>query len=410
MYRRFIPSILFTLALAGLPFVLLSVENKRVALYDLVFAAPYLMLILVGFLGERLNQRRVLFTAIVLALSSAYLCFDLPAALAPHVRGAKGQILSIALPLMLFACFALKEIWLRRMQGLLVLIGVITPLIACDALYSNNSFAWLFGGRVHEGLFFVHLSNASIFLGMLFAGLAHQTEDRYLRSFRYFLAAALLPLFYVFERTGMRMRTLHHFQLEVSLSFLSAAAVLVYACFYLYWQKVYLDELTGIPNRRALNERLSVLRNTYAIAMIDIDHFKRFNDSYGHEQGDGVLRLVASHFSSPEHGQIYRYGGEEFCIIFEGIGVQHAADICEGLRERLSRRDFFIRPSRKGQPKRAIRGRGRGNAVAIKLHVTVSIGVAEPTDAHHRPEDILSVADQRLYRAKQTGRNKVAQG
>jgi diguanylate cyclase (GGDEF)-like protein len=410
MYRRALPSLIITACLAGLPFVLLSMENKRVALYDLMFVMPYFTLLLVGFLGEKLNQRRVLFASVVLGLSSAYLCFDLPPALAPHVRGAKGQILSVALPGMLFICFAMREAWLRGVQGLLVLLGVVSPLIACDALYSNNAFAWLFGGRVHEGLFFVHLSNAGIFIGMLFAGLAHQTEDRYLRSFRYFLAVAMVPMYYLFERTGMHMRTLHHFQLEVSLSFLSASAVLVYACFYLYWQKVYLDELTGIPNRRALNERLGVLRSGYAIAMIDIDHFKRFNDSYGHEQGDGVLRLVASHFSHPEHGEVYRYGGEEFCIIFEGIGIQHAADICEGLRERLGRRDFYIRPSRRGQPKNAKQARGRGNNVAIKLNITVSIGVAEPTQVHHRAEEIVSLADQRLYQAKQSGRNKVSVG
>ena len=134
MYRRFIPSIIITLLLAGLPFVLLSVENKRVALYDLMFAAPYVILMLVGFLGEKLNQRRVLFASAVLALGCAYLCFDLPAALEPHVRGAKGQILSIALPLMLFLCFSMKEVWLRGGHGALVFLGVVSPLIACDAL------------------------------------------------------------------------------------------------------------------------------------------------------------------------------------------------------------------------------------------------------------------------------------
>lgn len=408
MSRRAIPSILITAFLATIPFFLLSLENKRVALYDLMFSAPYLLLMMVGFLGEKLNQRRILFASVCLALSCAYLCFDLPAFLSPHVRGPKGQILSVALPAMLFLCFSLKEVTLRGPQAVTLFGVCAAPLVVAHYLHAAPPFAWMFHKRLYDGVFFHHLSNIGVFLGMLFAGLANQTEDRYLRSFRYFLAVSLVPLYYIMERTGMRFRSYHTFQLEVSLSFISAAAVLVYGCFYLYWQKVYLDELTGIPNRRALNERLSVLRRHYTIAMIDIDHFKRFNDMYGHEQGDTVLRFVAKHFSNIEGGQVYRYGGEELCIIFDDMPAALAAEIVEHLRSTLAERDFFIRASRKNSPKDAADFRGRAaNAPSTKTHVTVSIGVADPRHPHQRPEDIIAAADQALYKAKGHGRNRV---
>lgn len=391
-----------------MPFVLLSVDNKRVALYDLAFLLPYLILLLVGFLGEKLNQRRILFAAFSIGFACAYLCVDLPSALSPQLRANKGQILSVAMPLMLFICFSLQEVWLRGSPAIGWFALSLAPLVACHYLQAEPQMAWLFQARIADGIFFHHLPNAGVFLGMLFAGLAHQTEDRYLRVFRYYLAVAIVPLYYVFERTGMRFRTLQQFQLEVSLSFISTAAVLVYANFYLYWQKVYLDELTGIPNRRALNEKLSVLRNNYTIAMIDIDHFKRFNDTFGHEQGDSVLRFVGKHFSSPQNGEVYRYGGEELCIIFEGLNATQSEAVAENLREGLARRDFYIRASKKTRESTSRKDRSKdGVPKGTKVQVTVSIGVAQPRDPHQRPEDVIAMADQALYKAKQKGRNRV---
>ncbi len=407
MSRRWLPSVLITVSLATMPFVLLSVENKRVALYDLAFLLPYLMLALVGFLGEKLNQRRILFAAFSIGVACAYLCVDLPSASAPMLRANKGQILSVAMPLMLFICFSFQEVWLRGPRAMAWFALSLSPLVVSHALQANARMNWLYQGRLADGVFFHHLPNTGVFFGMLFAGLAHQTEDRYLRVFRYYLAVAVVPLYYVFERTGMRFRTLQQFQLEVSLSFISTAAVLVYANFYLYWQKVYLDELTGIPNRRALNEKLGVLRNNYTIAMIDIDHFKRFNDTFGHEQGDSVLRFVAKHFSFPQNGEVYRYGGEELCIIFEGLNAAQSLAVVETLRDGLARRDFYIRASKKTRESTSRKDRKAGVPKGTKVQVTVSIGVAEPRDPHQRPEDVISFADQALYKAKQRGRNRV---
>lgn len=76
------------------------------------------------------------------------------------------------------------------------------------------------------------------------------------------------------------------------------------------------DELTGLPGRRAFNETLKRATGTYSIAMIDVDHFKKFNDTHGHDTGDDVLKLVASRLSRVgDGGRAFRYGGEEFAVV-----------------------------------------------------------------------------------------------
>lgn len=82
--------------------------------------------------------------------------------------------------------------------------------------------------------------------------------------------------------------------------------------------KAYVDELTGIGGRRSLEDAMLNLGRKYAIAMMDIDHFKKSNDTYGHEAGDQVLRLVASKLNSAFGRNAYRYGGEEFTVVSSG--------------------------------------------------------------------------------------------
>jgi diguanylate cyclase (GGDEF)-like protein len=407
MGRRALPSILITLFLATLPYLLLSVENKRVALYDLAFAAPYLILILVGFLGEKLNQRRILFTAIAIGICGAYLCLELPDWLGPHARGLKGQIVSVALPAMLYLAFSFEESKLRGQNGLILLGLALAPLLVSHLLPLNARGELLFTTRIQTGFFFGHLPVLGVLSGLAFAFLGAGTEDRYLKVFRIYVAISLIPLFFALERTGARFRSAQQFQLEMSLALISAAAILVYANFFLYWQKVYLDELTGVPNRRALDERLTLLRHHYTLAMVDIDHFKRFNDTYGHEQGDSVLRFVASQLSKGTGAQVYRYGGEEFCMVFENSSARAAEIEMESLRERLAQRDFFIRASRVGRTGSSKRDRRSGPGRASKVNVTISVGIAEPSVRTQPPEDVIQIADEALYKAKQRGRNRV---
>jgi diguanylate cyclase (GGDEF)-like protein len=183
----------------------------------------------------------------------------------------------------------------------------------------------------------------------------------------------------------------------------------------------YHDELTSLPSRRAFNDAMLRLESPYAIAVVDIDHFKKFNDTYGHDTGDQVLRLVASNLARVTGGgQAYRCGGEEFTILFPGKTTAEVSRHLEQLRKAIASSEFRMRGGDRRRvprgPDRRHRGRGRkGQAIrqlaeeqpASGLSVTVSIGVATSAKERSSPEVVLEAADKALYRAKANGRNRL---
>jgi diguanylate cyclase (GGDEF)-like protein len=169
------------------------------------------------------------------------------------------------------------------------------------------------------------------------------------------------------------------------------------------------DELTGLPSRRALDERLHGLGPAYAIAMVDVDHFKRFNDTHGHDIGDQVLKLVATRLAGIDGGgTAYRYGGEEFAVLFPGRSLGEALPHLEKLRREIETYRMAVRGTDRPKDKetgsrlRAIRRR------EDMLSVTVSIGAAERSERDPVPALVIRSADEALYRAKGAGRNRVS--
>ena len=115
----------------------------------------------------------------------------------------------------------------------------------------------------------------------------------------------------------------------------------------------YHDELTGLPSRRAYNDALLSLKEPYAVAVVDIDHFKNFNDTYGHDTGDQVLRMVASRLAQVSGGgKAFRVGGEEFSILFAGKTTKQVLEHLESLREIVEASRFRMRtvPDRRHSP------------------------------------------------------------
>ena len=164
------------------------------------------------------------------------------------------------------------------------------------------------------------------------------------------------------------------------------------------------DELTGLPSRRALNERLSELGRRYVVAMLDIDHFKGFNDAYGHDVGDQILKMVGKKIQGVKGGgKAYRYGGEEFTVIFPRMVVDEAIPYLEDVRKTIGEYRLVLRDSSRPEESRIgrkFRGSGEGETVSV----TISIGVAESGETYI-PAEVLKEADQALYRAKRKGRN-----
>ena len=162
------------------------------------------------------------------------------------------------------------------------------------------------------------------------------------------------------------------------------------------------DALTASYNRRYLDQRLIEVvgqqgtAGGLAVALVDLDWFKRVNDSFGHLIGDRVLRQVVEllQVGLPEGGFCARYGGEEFVLILPGVDERTALALTEAARVRIERFPW--------------------STIVLGLRVTVSIGLAyEPADATSRrpganPEQRLRQADGLLYTAKQSGRNTVA--
>lgn len=192
-----------------------------------------------------------------------------------------------------------------------------------------------------------------------------------------------------------------------SLNVFTSAALLMclYAIMQETWRMAYIDELTGLPGRRALREKFQKISGSYTVAMLDVDHFKKFNDTFGHDAGDAVLRMIASKMTRVTGGGLpYRYGGEEFSIIFTGKGSRESVRHLEALREEIANKPFIIR--RVGR-------RANDNRTAPvennSVKVTVSIGFADSVGKESTPWDILKRADQALYRAKGKGRNCVSE-
>ena len=183
----------------------------------------------------------------------------------------------------------------------------------------------------------------------------------------------------------------------------TAGLVLVFAVLEHGYDIAYRDELTGLPGRRAFNDVMAQLGGTYALAMCDVDHFKKFNDTYGHDAGDQVLRMVAAELSQVGGGgRAFRYGGEEFLIVFRGRSAKEAKPFVESLRRSIADRGFVLRspdrPARKPGP-------GKETKQAPRVNISISIGLAERSKRHSTSELVLDAADAALYRAKEAGRN-----
>jgi len=197
----------------------------------------------------------------------------------------------------------------------------------------------------------------------------------------------------------------------------SGAVILLVAVVETSYQMAYHDELTTLPARRAFNEVIAGLETQYAIAIVDVDHFKRFNDTYGHETGDDVLRMVARHLAGVGGGgKPFRCGGEEFSIVFPGKCAEEALESLEDLRQTIEQSSFTVRNSldRRSQPrgsdrrKRPPRKGGKySSSGSEQVSVTVSIGVAESSTRNRDVDQVIRAADRALYCAKESGRNRV---
>ncbi|MAZ66322.1 MAG: hypothetical protein CMF25_04365 [Kangiellaceae bacterium] len=168
--------------------------------------------------------------------------------------------------------------------------------------------------------------------------------------------------------------------------------------------QAYLDELTGISSRRKLIEDSESLMPPFTIAMLDVDHFKQFNDRYGHKVGDQVLKMVAGQMKqSVKKGHVYRYGGEEFTALFPRASIEDVRSELEHLRQGIESYPFIVRK----RSKHKVADSNDPSTQDQHARVTISIGVAQALSDIETVDQVIENADQALYEAKSNGRNRI---
>jgi len=311
--------------------------------------------------------------------------------------------------LLLPALFGLYGAWQERthlLQDMVargaVLFAVGSVAVALEQSYPEALLTWL--AEIRWPTLHGQWMSLIQIVYPLFLGVFILLVVQYLRAPRPLHAAlitGLLGIFWMLPQTFILPFTLNIMCSQVMLMIAAAVAHEAY-------QMAFRDELTGLPGRRALNERMQRLGRNYVIAMTDVDHFKKFNDTHGHDVGDQVLRLVASRLSKVTGGgRAYRYGGEEFALVFAGKTAEECVPHVEAVREVIANYVMHLRDqSSRPQDDTSGRQRRAGNSGGT-VSVTISIGVAERQVDHRNPEAVLKSADQALYSAKGAGRNCV---
>ena len=402
--RAFAHSIPGGLVLIGLSWTISHMQSVPASAADFMRYAPWTVFA-VGLLLSAIFHRARIFHALLLLFTC-----DLTLVLtADRFSGASGELLvslvGLALPLNLVLVAFLPESGIFSRQGLIrmgilslegaaIAIGIRYYATATLHALARPFVLWLPVNRFHQ---LPHSVLVAFTLGLLLLmlPLVH-------RRFR----PADIGLFWALISGFVALSVVGSAQLP-TIAFAAGAIVLVIALLEAFYAMAYLDELTDLPSRRSFNDAKLRLGNTYTVAMVDVDHFKRFNDTYGHDAGDQVLRMVAARIAEVTGGgKGYRYGGEEFAVLFPGKCADESFPHLERLRRSIEELPFKLRSQerrkRKGK-KPQVSGRARG--AKRQTNVTVSIGAADISGGGRKPDDMVKAADKALYQAKSYGRN-----
>jgi diguanylate cyclase (GGDEF)-like protein len=366
---------------------------------------PVLALVLAGVLALAFNRGRALFGIASLAVAFVAFKLQVQAGTVSFAGRTVFGALCVFVPLNLAALVLLRErgifsFYGVRRGGTIALQALVVAWIIAE--HRTGTTEWLYHPLLADGLApgspIPQIALMLTLAGVIAATLVAVTS-------RTAIDAGFAGALTAFALACHSVALPNHFAVYTA----AAGLILCIGVLHDTFRLAFRDELTGLPSRRALNERMMALGPHYAIAMADVDHFKSFNDTWGHELGDQVLKLIAGKLERVGGGgRAYRYGGEEFAILFPGKDLREAWQHLEAVRQDIASYRLAIRGSdrpmelRFGEPQRGI-----GNIVHT-VSVTVSIGVAQRDERNSTPADVLLAADRSLYRAKEKGRNRVS--
>ncbi|HPA83235.1 MAG TPA: GGDEF domain-containing protein [Deltaproteobacteria bacterium] len=389
--------------LLGAALAMVGLEALRPLVLPIVRVAPPVILACAVLIGWRFNRSSLVFAALILALADRALLVwapGFPFENDPGMIAYHAAALLLPLNLMMLSLMQERGFLTSRGAARMALIAVQPLAVMIFARTDPHALLrWLsypvLPVTMPEWLLIHQPALLAFCLALLVVGVGFVRHQGAKESGFFWALAALLAALAAGFPAPDRVFLFSAAGLILLVSIIEASHAMAFK-----------DELTGLPARRALKEDLLKLGNRYTLAMVDIDHFKRFNDRHGHDVGDQVLRMVAAKLSGVSGGgRAFRYGGEEFTVIFPGKYADQAQIHLEELRREVESSRFVIRsrkrPRRK--PKRVKTGGRPGQAVSI----TVSIGMASRNEKHTKPQSVLKAADKALYRAKKQGRNRL---
>jgi len=394
LFSKLVPEVLILVAAT----LLVTMPSLRGTATGLATVFPFTVAAAALLLGWRFTRSRLVFAIALLALTEYLL---LKGVEAPRDRFYY-QAMTFLLPINLALVALLPERGTLTPAGLMrwVLLGVqVLVVVFLAQSFSTKALGflttqllparWTAWTPVNQPSIVAFLAiGALLFMAWL------REPQSPVRGYFYALMAVFAALSWPAAGAGQ----------EIWLA--TAGLILVVAVIEASYMMAYRDGLTELPGRRALNEALPRLSGQFTVAMVDVDHFKRFNDTYGHDAGDHVLRLVAARLAqSPGGGTAYRYGGEEFALVFPGKGQDECLPHLEELREIVETSRFTMR--RRFRP-RVKPKNDKGRKTRPGITITVSIGVAERNHRNTSPDQVVQAADKALYRAKEAGRNRVS--
>jgi diguanylate cyclase (GGDEF)-like protein len=385
-----------TLGVGGLPVLaawLVGLSGLAIAHRPITDVLAEVLAVLLLVLGWRFRRGRLVVAAVALALAN-FLVRG-PLADAPSEAGLAA--LAILLPVTLAILSLLPERPINR-PLILVLFGVIIVQSWLVAEIGGAQPSTGDGGLIadiSELLTSPDLARLVFLIAGAFIALAYAARhSTFEGSLLWVTAASALAL--------LAWKGPH----AATLALTAAQLVLLIGLVEDSYRLAYHDELTGLPGRRALEEALRSLNGNYVIAMVDVDHFKKFNDRHGHAAGDQALRMVATELQNVGGGgRAYRYGGEEFTILFPGTTSGEASKYLETIRTAIADRRFAIRSS--DRPRKKPETPRKPTRPPQLISVSVSIGFAGPSARTTDSTAVLRAADRALYRAKNKGRNRV---
>ena len=401
MRRLTVPVVILIFALVSCNQIdQLTIEQQR-----LLSLLPYLTLGISLIFSFYYNRARLFTLSLIFIFIYHLIQKDLQVSLAELPALQIYILLSLAVPLTSSLLLLFPERGLMNRYGLLVLSTVPIQLLIATFILNVivDAFINLSGRFYTTNPFdnFVLPLNISVVYLITFIGTLFLLYQRYNETLMAILFAGVIGF--------ITFAWFHVANISIVM-FSTAGLIFIVSMMQSSFDMAYRDDLTGLLGRRALNEKLKGLGKQYAIAMMDVDHFKKFNDTYGHDVGDDVLKVVATKIGEVEGGGIpYRYGGEEFCVVFNGKDVEYAKPYLEDVRlniecYKMALRDTKHRP-KKDELVKERRGRRLKSRGGKTVSVTISIGVSAPDENTSKPEAILKKADQALYKAKQNGRN-----